>query len=251
MKNAICENGNTESGTPARIHKILSAHGVASRREAERLIQAGRVTVNGKPAVIGQSARFGYDDIEVDGITLTPRDELVYIMLNKPCGYITTMNDEWGRKTVMDLIKDVGVRLYPIGRLDMETEGLLLMTNDGQFANTVAHPSYNKTKTYEAQVRGNISGAVDRLRQPIEVDSYMVQAASVELIERTHTGGVLHITIFEGRNRQLRKMCALCGLEVLSLKRLSIGALQLGSLETGKWRHLADYERKALFDVTV
>ena len=234
-----------------RIQKILSAHGVASRREAERLILAGRVAVNGKPASIGQSARFECDDITVDGVPLIPRGESVYIMLNKPRGFITTASDDRNRKTVMDLVMDVGTRVYPIGRLDKDTEGLLLMTNDGQFANAIMHPSYNKAKTYETYVRGDTKRAVHMLRLPLVVDSHQVQAASVVLIKQTANGGVLHITVNEGRNRQIRKMCAQCGLEVVSLKRLSIGSLELGLLKTGKWRSLTEEERQSLFSLQI
>jgi 23S rRNA pseudouridine2605 synthase len=231
-----------------RIQKILSERGVASRREAERLILAGRVTINGITATIGQSAQSGHDDIAVDGVPLAPGCESVYIMLNKPKGFITTASDDRGRKTVMDLVMDVGTRVYPVGRLDMNTEGLLLLTNDGQFANAVMHPSYNKTKTYEARVRGDVARAEDMLRRPIMVDTHMIQAASVKLSAQTGNGGVLQIAVHEGRNRQIRKMCAQCELEVLSLKRLSIGSLELGSLKTGKWRHLTREERSLLFD---
>jgi len=230
-----------------RLQKILSAHGAASRREAERMILAGQVTVNGKPAKIGQSAQFGIDDIAVNGIPLAPIFELVYIMLNKPVGYITTMRDDRGRKTVRELVQDAGVKVYPVGRLDMDTEGLLLMTNDGNFANAVAHPSFNKTKTYEARVRGDAVKAAALLRGPIEIDSHVVRAASVTVTERTENGGTLRITIHEGRNRQLRKMCAQCGLELVSLKRLAIGSLELGKLKTGKWRYLTDKERLSLY----
>lgn len=229
-----------------RIQKILSAHGVASRREAEKLILAGRVTINGKTAMIGQSAQFECDDIAVDGVRLKPASESVYIMLNKPLGFITTASDDRGRKTVMDLVADVGTRVYPVGRLDMDTEGLLLLTNDGQFAHTIMHPSNDKKKTYEVHVGGDAVSAETLLRHPVLVDNHLVQAASVVLMKQTGNRGVLHITVCEGRNRQIRKMCALCGLEVLSLKRLSIGSLELGSLKTGKWRHLTEEERRLL-----
>ena len=231
------------------MQKILSAHGVASRRESEKLILAGLVGVNGKQATIGQSARYGYDDITVRGVPLAPKDELVYIMLNKPCGYLTTMSDDRGRKIVTELVEDVGTKVFPVGRLDMNTEGMLLMTNDGSFANYVAHPSYNKTKTYEAHVRGDVINAAEILRLPMSVDSHMVKAVSVVLIKRTAEGGILQITINEGRNRQLRKMCAQCGLVLLSLKRLSIGPLSLGELKPGEWRRLTEEERRSLFTI--
>ena len=233
---------------PERIHKILSEYGVASRRESERMIRTGRVTVNGAPAIIGQSARAGYDEIAVDGYPLTQKARLVYLMLNKPRGYVTTMSDDRGRKTVASLVGDAGVRVYPVGRLDMDSEGLLLMTNDGQFANVVAHPSYGKVKTYEIHVRGDAAKALHKLSRPMEIDSHMVQADSVELTGSTANGGVLLVGLNEGRNRQLRKMCAGCGLEVLSLKRLSIGSVKLGDLKIGGWRMLAEEERNSLHE---
>ena len=236
------------SEAPARLQKILSAHGVASRREAERMILDGRVTVNGSAATLGQSARFGLDDILVDGAPIEPVKELVYIMLNKPRGYVTTRRDERGRKTVMSLVSDAGASVYPVGRLDMDSEGLLLLTNDGRFADAVTHPSFNKAKTYEARVRGETSRAAEALRRPMEIDSHTVQAASAEVLERAGGGATIRITVFEGRNRQIRKMCAVCGLEVLSLRRVSVGGLELGSLEPGKWRRLTEDEVRSLIE---
>jgi len=225
-----------------RIQKILSAHGVASRRDAEKLILAGRVSVNGIPAKLGQSAELGCDEITVDGVPLSVRDKPVYIMLNKPRGVLTTVKDDRGRPTVMELVKDAGVRVYPVGRLDMETEGLLIMTNDGNFANTVAHPSYNKIKTYEVNVRGNAREAAESLRQPVGIDGHTVSAVQVDLLSLTGNGGTLIISIIEGRNRQIRKMCSACGVRVLKLRRVSVGPLKLGSLESGKWRFLTGEE---------
>ena len=231
-----------------RIQKILSSYGVASRRVAERMILDGRVTVGGIPAKLGQSAEAGIDEIEVDGVLLTPKSEHVYIALNKPRGYVTTMSDEYGRKTVISLVQDVGHRVYPVGRLDMNSEGLLLMTNDGGFAYYVMHPSHNITKTYEVRVNGDTERAVLQLSRPIEVDSHLVSAASVRLKKHTETGGVLSISVKEGRNRQIRKMCAKCGLDVLSLKRVSIGNIVLGSLKAGHWRHLTHEEQRSLVE---
>ena len=231
---------------PERLQKIISAHGVASRRYAEKLISEGRVYVNGVRAVIGQSADFEIDEIVVDGNPLRPIGELVYIMLNKPCGYLTTACDDRGRKTVMELVEDAGVRVYPVGRLDLDSEGLLLLTNDGAFANVAAHPRFNKLKTYEITVRGDAQLAVLKLSRPMLIDSHQVRAKSVGLIRKTHDGGVLSVTIGEGRNRQIRKMCAGSGLEVLSLIRVSLGRLELGSLESGKWRHLTSAERMTI-----
>jgi len=223
-----------------RISKILSLHGVSSRREAENMILAGRVTVDGVTAKLGQRAE--PHEIAVDGKPLKPQDEFVYIMLNKPRGYVTTMRDNQGRKTVRDLVADIDARVYPAGRLDIDSEGLLIMTNDGQFANAVMHPSYNKAKTYEVRVRGDITRAEESLSLPMEIDSHMIRPASVKLLRRTTNGGVFLITIHEGRNRQIRKMCEKCGLAVEFLKRVSIGELKLGTLKTGQWRHLTETE---------
>ena len=227
---------------PERIQKILSAHGVASRRKAESMILAGRITVGGIPARIGQSAEFGVDEIEVDGIPLAPRGKLVYIMLYKPRGYVTSMNDERGRKTVVSLVEDVGVRVYPVGRLDLDSEGLVLLTNDGLFAHAVMHPSFHRTKTYDVHVRGDADAAVPLLSRPMEIDSRLVRAVSVKLIKRTDDGGVLRVEVSEGRNRQIRKMCEQCGIAVVLLKRVAIGAVSIGFLKSGHWRHLTEEE---------
>jgi len=231
---------------PERLQKILSSYSIASRREAERMILDGRVQVNGITARTGQSAKPGHDQITIDGVPLDTKEDHVYIMLNKPCGYITTRSDEYGRKTVMDLLTGVSKRVYPIGRLDKDSEGLLLFTNDGEFANAVLHPSRNKLKTYEAAVRGDIQKAAEMLRQPVKIDRYTVHASKVGLLKTTADGGALLISVIEGRNRQVRKMCAVCGVKVISLKRISVGCLELGGLETGKWRFLTDNEVKAL-----
>ena len=231
---------------PQRIHKILSSHGICSLREAERMILAGRVTINGKPATIGQSADAAVDHIEVDGRAIEAKASHIYIMLNKPRGYVTTMRDERGRKTVISLLDSLGTRVYPVGRLDMYTSGLLLLTNDGQFANTVAHPSHLIPKTYEVRVRGVVDQAVSVMRLPMEIDSGPVHAICVDVAKETDIGGTLMITISEGRNRQVRKMCEQAHLEVRSLKRVSIGALTLGSLKTGQWRHLTSEEQLSL-----
>ena len=233
--------------TASRLQKILSAHGLASRREAETMIRDGRVSVNGVIAVIGQSATPGCDEILVDGVPLEQKSELVYIMLNKPLGYVTTMSDEHGRSTVRELVADVAERIYPVGRLDYDSEGLLLMTNDGEFANMIAHPSYGIEKTYIAIVQGNATDAEALLKNPIEIDGHIVKAVSVTLSGgSSHGGGVFNITIKEGRNRQVRKMLAKFGLEVTSLKRVSIGSLELGSLNVGQWRHLTSGELSSL-----
>jgi 23S rRNA pseudouridine2605 synthase len=231
---------------PERIHKILSAFGIASRREAEKMIAEGRVYVNGSVAALGQSATPKIDLITVDGVEIYERPENVYLMLNKPVGYITTVNDDRGRKTVMDLVKDAGSRIYPIGRLDLTSEGLLLFTNDGNFANKIMHPSFDKKKTYLVEVRGDVETALKLLRKPMEIDNHTICAFTVEEIKKTSNTGTLKITITEGRNRQIRKMCNFCNLTVKSLKRISIGQLELDNLQTGHWRYLTDEEVKIL-----
>jgi len=232
---------------PERIHKILSACGVASRREAERLITEGRVYVNGIKATIGQNVIRGFDLITVDGTPIAEKPEHIYLMLNKPRGYITTVTDDRSRKTVMELVKDASTRIYPIGRLDLNSEGLLLFTNDGYFANKVMHPSNNKQKTYLVEVRGDITTAVELLQKPIEIDNHTVHALNVDIESKKKNGGTLKIAIAEGRNRQIRKMCTACGLTVKSLKRISIGALELSNLKSGSWRYLTDDEVKMLY----
>jgi len=229
-----------------RLQKILSANGVASRREAERMIAEGRILVNGAPAILGQLAQLGVDDISVDGISLSPLNKRIYLMLNKPCGYLTTVKDERGRKTVMELITDVNMRVFPVGRLDLDSQGLLLFTNDGEFANMIMHPSFNKHKTYEVEVKGDAYNAARLMRNPIEIDGHTVKACSVILSKATETGGILRITLAEGRNRQVRKMCKECGVSVTTLKRLSIGELELGELKSGQWRYLTNEEVSAL-----
>ena len=236
----ICHGGGGVK--PERLQKILSAHGIASRREAERMIIAGRVTVDGVPATLGQTATPSVDDIAVDGVPLAPRSGSIYIMLNKPRGYVTTMSDEQGRKNVTELVSGIGARVYPIGRLDINSEGLLLLTNDGVFANAVMHPKFGKAKAYHVHVQGDAAAAASKLAQPMEIDSHMVKAASVKLLSSAPDGGLLRIAINEGRNRQVRRMCDKCGLKVLRLKRTAIGDLKLGNLPTGKWRHLTEAE---------
>jgi 23S rRNA pseudouridine2605 synthase len=225
-----------------RLQKILSAHGVASRRESEKLIVSGRVTVNGRTAALGQSADAAGDEIAVDGVPLRKADEKVYIMLNKPRGYVTTLKDEKARKSVADLIADCGVRVYPVGRLDLDSEGLLLMTNDGELAHFLMHPSNEKDKTYEVRVMGEVDSVMKQLSEPMVIDGCTIRPAETSLIKKLPGGAVLSMTIHEGRNRQIRKMCAQAGLKVLHLKRVAEGGIFLGRLKTGAWRYLSDSE---------
>lgn len=225
-----------------RLQKILSARGVASRRAAEEMIQSGRVTVNGQVAMLGQSADPDMDLILVDGMLLPSPKSYVYIMLHKPRGYVTTLSDEKGRRTVADLVSDCGERVYPVGRLDMDSEGLLLFTNDGEFADRLMHPKHQVDKTYLTWVEGYAPELLERLRQPIVLDGYRIRSPKVRVIRH----GLLEITIHEGRNRQVRRMCDHAGMAVIRLKRIREGKLQLGDLPLGKWRYLTKEEVDAL-----
>ena len=225
-----------------RIQKILSARGVASRRKAEEMITAGRITINGRIAVLGDSADPELDKILVDGKPLPSPSEAVYIMLHKPRGYVTTLSDEKGRKTVAQLVSDCGTRVYPVGRLDYDSEGLLLLTNDGEFANAMMHPKHRIEKTYAVWVTGYREEATQLLKQPIELDGYQIRPPQVKLIRAEGNKALYHVTIGEGRNRQVRRMCAHAGLDVQRLKRIREGKLELGDLPLGKWRYLTEQE---------
>lgn len=226
-----------------RLQKIISAAGLCSRRTAEEWIAQGRVSVNGTKAQIGQTADPETDLILVDGERLPKKKSNTYVMLNKPKGYVTTMRDELGRPTVAELVRLPGKRLYPVGRLDMYSEGLLLMTDDGETANRLMHPSHRIEKTYIVDVVGeDLRAAVVQLRREMDIDGYKVKAVDVQLIRQGGGRGQISVTIGEGRNRQVRKMCEQCGLKLQRLVRISEGALELGELPTGKWRYLTDEE---------
>lgn len=228
-----------------RLQKIISAAGLMSRRAAEEYIEAGRVKLNGVIAKLGDKAE-ETDVITIDEKPLPRIEGRTYIMLNKPCGYVTSMSDEKGRRNVTELIKGQG-RVYPVGRLDMYSEGLLIMTNDGDFANTLMHPSHEFRKTYRTWVRGEDIGlAVEHLRGELDIGDYIVQADNVDIESLIPGGAVLLITISEGRNRQVRKMCACVGLKITRLMRVSEGPLELGTLPIGKWRHLTESEIRAV-----
>lgn len=227
-----------------RLQKLISSAGLASRRAAEELIKQGRVEVNGETASLGMSADPELDDIRVNGKRLRISGTRVYIMLNKPRGYVTTLSDEKGRKTVAELVKGAGRRLYPVGRLDLNSEGLLIMTDDGEAANALMHPSHEVGKTYRVTVSGREpEAAVRELEALREVEGEPIRPAQVSLAGETGEGKyMLDVTIHEGRNRQVRKMCAAAGLEVRRLVRIAEGELSLGGLQTGKWRHLTSEE---------
>ena len=229
-----------------RLQKLISAAGLMSRRAAEKYIAAGRVKINGRVAALGDKADIDTDEILVDGQPLLAAEGRTYIMLNKPKGFVTTMSDEKGRRNVTELVRGLG-RIYPVGRLDMYSEGLLIMTNDGEFANTLMHPSHEFKKTYRTWVRGDDVGlAVEYLRGELDIDGYIVRAENVDIEALIPGGAVLLITISEGRNRQVRKMCQCVGLHVTRLMRISEGPLELGSLAPGKWRRLSNDEVSAV-----
>lgn len=229
-----------------KLQKIIAARGLASRRRAEEMIAAGRVTVNGKPASLGDRADPETDMILVEGNPLPPLREYVYIMLNKPRGYVTTLSDEKGRPNAAQLVADCGCRVYPVGRLDMDSEGLLLFTNDGDFANRAMHPSHEIEKIYEVKVTGFSESGFERLAQPMELDGYRIRPPKLKLQSVSGTTGRFRITIHEGRNRQIRRMCDAAGMKVLRLKRIQEGALELGTLPSGKWRYLTPEEQKCI-----
>ena len=229
-----------------RLQKLLSAAGVCSRRAAETYIAGGRVTVNGQPAELGQRADPERDDIRVDGKPLAPKAEHVYLLLNKPRGYVTTLADERGRKTVAELVKDCGQRVYPVGRLDLDSEGLLLMTNDGELMQHLLHPSHEVSKTYHVSVYGPVFGAAERLSAVTDLEGEPIRPAQVKALRQTARTAELAVTIHEGKNRQIRRMCAACGLTVKRLCRVREHTLELGDLPSGAWRYLTPDEVLAL-----
>jgi len=227
-----------------RLQKIIAASGVCSRRRAEELIADGKVRVNGAVASIGDKADAASDVIEVSGRVIGNAQKY-YIMLNKPRGYITSLDDEKDRKTVNELV-DVGTRVHPVGRLDYNSEGLLIMTNDGALTYRLTHPSHDIPKGYIVTVRGHLEDAITTLKSSIEIDGRLTRPADVSVLRENAEGGLLHITIREGRNRQIRRMCEAANLKVLRLKRVSVGDLVLEKLPAGRWRHLTENEVKYL-----
>ena len=225
-----------------RLQKLLSAAGVCSRRAAEAYITAGRITVNGQTAELGQRADPERDDIRVDGKPLAQREALVYLLLNKPRGYVTTLSDEKGRKNVAELVKDCGVRVYPVGRLDLDSEGLLLMTNDGDLMQRLLHPSGEINKTYHVSVYGPVKGAAEKLSAITDLEGERIRPAQVRVLKQTERTAELAITIHEGKNRQIRRMCSACGLTVKRLRRVQEHSLKLGDLPAGRWRYLTEQE---------
>ena len=222
--------------------------GVASRRASEEIIAQGRVKVNGEIVdFMGYEVDEENDIVEVDGNIIKTESKTYYILLNKPKGYVTTVSDEFDRPTVMELVRDVHARIYPVGRLDYDTAGLLIMTNDGEFANILTHPSHAVNKAYIAQL--NTMPDPDKLKQlktGVLLDGKLTAPAKVEVLKPGKRGIEIKVTIHEGRNRQVRRMFEAIGAEVVSLKRIAVGNVTLGNLPEGKWRHLNDAERQRL-----
>lgn len=230
-----------------RLQKMLAECGIASRRKAEEMIAAGRVAVNGVRAQIGDKVDVKKDKVTVDGQRVQTVDEKVYIMVHKPRDYLTSMSDDRGRKCVSELVEELPVRLFPIGRLDKDSEGLLLMTNDGDFANLIAHPSTHVPKVYRVTVRPGVTEEqLTRLAVGVEIDGRMTAPASVRVLEQQPGRVVLEFVLHEGRNRQIRNMCEAVGLEVARLKRTAIGAVKLGMLPQGRFRDLTPDEVRRL-----
>ena len=218
-----------------------------SRRAAEEEIKKGNIKVNGARAELGQKIDDERDVVEYRGKIISADSHHIYIMLNKPAGYVTTMSDEHARKCVAELVSDVPERVYPIGRLDRESEGLLLFTNDGEFANRMMHPRYHKPKIYHVKIRGKVEPEkVTALSRPMKIDDYITKPANVSVVTLKEDYTVLAIELFEGRNRQIRKMCEQMGLFIMTLRRISVGNVKLGDLRPGKWRYLTKSEVASL-----
>ncbi|HMK42513.1 MAG TPA: pseudouridine synthase [Dissulfurispiraceae bacterium] len=230
-----------------RIQKIIAQAGIASRRAAEDLIREGRVTVNGRPAVIGMKADPLQDHVKVDGKLITGRQPKVYYLFYKPRGVVTSMADPEGRPTVLDFFSGMGLRIYPVGRLDYDSEGILLVTNDGDFANAILHPAGEVVKTYAAKVRGDITDEqLERLRKGLRLEDGMTAPAKVRRIKAAESNSWVQIAIHEGRNRQVRRMFEKVGHPVLRLKRISVGDFSVGRLKPGEYRELSPAEVKSV-----
>jgi 23S rRNA pseudouridine2605 synthase len=234
-----------------RLQKVMAELGVASRRKCEELILQGRVKVNGQTVTeLGTKVDKQNAVIHVDDIQITNKTDKVYILLNKPIGYITSVQDQFDRPTVLDLVSEIGVRVYPVGRLDYDTEGLLILTNDGDLTYKITHPRHNVTKTYTARVSGHVSeDAIEIFKKGIFIEDYKTAPAKLEIIKYLDNGTIVNITIHEGKNRQVRKMCDAIGHKVVALKRMSIGSLMLNDLKTGQWRYLNNDEIEYLYSI--
>jgi 23S rRNA pseudouridine2605 synthase len=231
-----------------RLNKYIASCGAASRRGADAFIAQGRVTVNGKPVdSIGMDINPDTDTVAVDGTLLSLPEEKVYIMLNKPAGILSTCRDDRGRKTVLNLVGTAGTRLFPVGRLDYDTEGLLLLTNDGDFAYRCTHPRHEIDKTYSAVVHGRLDDmAIRHLQEGVMLDGIKTAPAQIKVLKRSGMETEIEITIHEGRNRQVKRMFESVGCHVMALKRIAFGSLTLGDLAIGKWRFITKMEQKSI-----
>ena len=240
-------------GEIVRLQKYIAMSGAASRRAAEAMISEGRVSVNGSAVTEqGVKVEIGCDRVSLDGKPLEIKNKHYYIMLNKPVGYVSTVNDQFGRPTVVDLVKkDINTRIFPVGRLDYDTEGLLLMTNDGDFTYKVTHPKHHVDKTYIAALKGGLKVSdLAKLRRGIRIEDYTTSPAQVEITDAANGYTFVEITIHEGKNRQVRKMFESLGCTVSALQRTKIGSLELGNLPLGRWRHLTSHEINCLVNNT-
>ena len=234
-----------------RLQKHLSECGIASRRKAEELIAAGRVRVNGRVASIGDKVDPIRDKVSVSGRNVVRVKDKYYVMLHKPRGFVTTMNDEMDRRCVAQLVADVPARVFPVGRLDRDSEGLLIMTNDGELTNLLTHPKSHVTKIYRVTVRGRVSQQqLETLQNGVELAGEMTLPCDVAITELKEDRTVLRFALIQGKNRQIRRMCEKLGLEVMRLKRTEIAGVKLGMLPQGKWRYLNEKEMKHLTNVS-
>ncbi len=233
-----------------RLQKFMSDAGIMSRRAAEKEIEDGAITVNGRPSYLGQKVDPEKDEIRYGGRRVylpDNREAKTYIVLNKPRGYVTTMSDEMGRKCVAALVEDVGCRVYPVGRLDKVSEGMLILTNDGDFANYMMHPSHEVPKYYNVRIEGVVTDEqLEKLSSPMMIDETEIRPVAVTVLEKDDTHTTLQMELYEGRNRQIRKMCEQVELKIIRLKRIAIGEIPLGSLKLGKWRYLTPAELNSL-----
>ncbi len=235
-----------------RLQKYLSLCSVASRRKAEELIEQGKVKINGRKAILGDKVDPVHDKVLVFGKPVAMKDDKMYIMLHKPRGFVTTLSDEQGRKCVADLVSDAGVRLYPVGRLDRNSEGLLLMTNDGEFANLLTHPSRHVSKVYRVTVREKATEEqISTMSDGMMIDGEKTLPCEITYIEKAEDRTVLRFVLYEGKNREIRKLCEAVGLTVIRLKRVEIAGIKLGMLPQGRWRELTEKEVKKLMSVSV